>query len=266
MCTKALIDMNSDIKFTQSEFHTLDNFQKSLNIIKVTVEALCRRDATLLTADAAMKFMLRRLLARSLRVRISQRRLSIASTLQYLQNPETYFSEVATAELPKTPEMVEEIYSLTQNFEDEPVVRVMDDLALDNSASSVSGDSESVDFVKELNKEIEKSLKEKNRNMRNRNETEDEPNRECGYGENDKHKLIQIEMALFENGGNRGFYLDMAYRHLLTVPPTSVESEKAFSSAACTCNKIRSSLKDNTLDALCYLRSIFQQSRSREFP
>ncbi|CAG4966538.1 unnamed protein product [Parnassius apollo] len=243
--------MNSDIKFTQSEFHTLDNFQKSLNIIKVTVEALCRRDAILLTADAAMKFMLRkldsqnstlsRLLARSLRVRISQRRLSIASTFQYLQNPETYFSEVATAEFPKTPEMVEEIYSLTQKFEDESVVRDMDDLALDNSASS-----------------------EKNTNMGNRNETEDVANRDGGYGENDKHKLIQIAMALFENGGNRGFYLDMAYRHLLT--PTSVESERAFSSAAYTSNKIRSSLKDNTLNALCYLRSIFQQSRSRELP
>ncbi|CAK1592214.1 unnamed protein product [Parnassius mnemosyne] len=103
--SKALIDMNSDIKFTQSEFHTLDNFQKSLNIIKVTVEALCR-----------------------------------------------------------------------QNYENEHVVRVMDDLALDNSASSVSGDFESVDFAKELNKEIEKSLKEKNTNMRNRNETEDEAN------------------------------------------------------------------------------------------
>ncbi|CAG5015605.1 unnamed protein product [Parnassius apollo] len=105
--SKALIDMNSDIKFTQSEFHTLDNFQKSLNIIKVTVEAQYLRNATLLTADAAMKFMLRkldsqnstlsRLLARSLRVRISQRRLSIASTLQYLQNLETYFNEVANA-------------------------------------------------------------------------------------------------------------------------------------------------------------------------
>ncbi|CAG5019569.1 unnamed protein product [Parnassius apollo] len=55
---------------------------------------------------------------------------------KYLQNLETYFSEVATAEFPKTPEMVEEIYSLNQNFEGEPVVRVMDDLALDNSASS----------------------------------------------------------------------------------------------------------------------------------
>lgn len=58
--------------------------------------------------------------------------------------------------------------------------------------------------------------------MRTRSEKEGEAASGSECGENDRHKLIKIEMALFENGGNRGFYLDMAYRYLLTIPPTSV--------------------------------------------
>ncbi|KAK9729984.1 hypothetical protein QE152_g15633 [Popillia japonica] len=38
-------------------------------------------------------------------------------------------------------------------------------------------------------------------------------------------------MCLFENGANRGQFLQLAYEYLLTIPPTSVESERAFSVA-----------------------------------
>lgn len=138
--TKALIDMKSPIEFSQNDLDTLDGIQKCLNIVKLTVEALCRRDATLLTADVAMKCLLRKLdsqnsalaneLAPSLRIRISQRSLLLASILQYLQNPESYFAEVSSDVFPKinNREMVAEMYTLTKltnNFQqDSPVMKV----------------------------------------------------------------------------------------------------------------------------------------------
>ncbi|GBP28069.1 hypothetical protein EVAR_21189_1 [Eumeta japonica] len=43
---------------------------------------------------------------------------------------------------------------------------------------------------------------------------------------------IRREMSLFENGGVRGYYLETAYMYLMSIPPTSVEPERAFSAAA----------------------------------
>lgn len=67
-------------------------------------------------------------------------------------------------------------------------------------------------------------------------------------------------MDLYETGGTRGKYLDLetVYNYLLSIPPTSVEAERAFSAAGYICNKIRSSLNDNTIDILYFLRKYFQ--------
>jgi len=47
-------------------------------------------------------------------------------------------------------------------------------------------------------------------------------------------------MSIFEGGGTRGLVLEGAYKALLAIPPTSVESERAFSAAGYLCSKIRS--------------------------
>ena len=51
---------------------------------------------------------------------------------------------------------------------------------------------------------------------------------------------IKKEMSLFEAGGTRRLVLEGAYKALLAIPPTSVESERAFSAAGYLCSKIRS--------------------------
>ena len=67
-------------------------------------------------------------------------------------------------------------------------------------------------------------------------------------------KVIRQEMTLFENGGNRGRYL-LVYDYLLSIAPTSVEAERAFSASGLICSMLRTRLGDETLDALCFLRS-----------
>lgn len=71
--------------------------------------------------------------------------------------------------------------------------------------------------------------------------------------------IIKKEMHLFEYGGSRGKYLQFAYDCLLSMVPTSVESERAFSSAGFLASHIRSRLSDGTIDTLCFLRSFFQK-------
>lgn len=97
----------------------------------------------------------------------------------------------------------------------------------------------------ELNAELEKAVSEKRiRSSAQENE--------------DLCTNVGIEMALFENGGDRGRYLSQAYDHLLTIP-TSVEPERVFFSAGLLCNKIRSRLSDKSLDALLFLRSYYRE-------
>ncbi|KAL0860167.1 hypothetical protein ABMA27_010474 [Loxostege sticticalis] len=247
---KTLIDFNSASKFSQEEFELLHSIQKSLKIVKITVEALCRRDATLLTAEAALKYMLRKLdnqktnlsksLAESLRKRISERRQPLTAILQYLHDSEDYFNDNAETRRQTN------LHSL-QNTSEMSSPAAEKDTSDDETCASSSS---SYVMEKELNKAIEKSMTIK----RNRSQ--------IGEEENTIQTLIRIEMTLYENGGSRGRFLDATYKYLLSIPPTSVESERAFSAASYICKKIRSSLNDASLDALCFLRSIFQQTRS----
>lgn len=71
--------------------------------------------------------------------------------------------------------------------------------------------------------------------------------------EQDLITTIKIEMTLFENGGNRGENLTLAYKYLTAIPPTSVEAERIFSSFSFT------SLSDRSLDAISFLRSYYQE-------
>ena len=70
---------------------------------------------------------------------------------------------------------------------------------------------------------------------------------------------IKSEMAVFECSGVRGRYLQLVYDYLQSIPPTSVEAERAFSAAGLLCTKIRSRLTDATLDTLCFIRSYYRK-------
>lgn len=81
---------------------------------------------------------------------------------------------------------------------------------------------------------------------------------------NNLNMVLKREMALYESTGALGVNLNTMYNFLQTIPPTSVDSERAFSAAGILCTKFRSRLNDDTIDTLCYLRGFFhQQSKPR---
>jgi len=55
--------------------------------------------------------------------------------------------------------------------------------------------------------------------------------------ETDLIKIIKKEMNLFENDGTHGHHLELAFQYLMSIPLTSIESERAFSAAAYTYRK-----------------------------
>lgn len=95
---KALIDLNHPICLEDVDFELVNKIVDVLTPIKLTVEAICRRDANLCTADAALKFLIKQLSSKnsalakkiktSLVERIKQRRSDdLTGVLNYLQNP-----------------------------------------------------------------------------------------------------------------------------------------------------------------------------------
>jgi hypothetical protein len=53
---KSLIDLDSKIKITDKEFDTILSVVACVTPVKLAVEALCRNDATLLSADTTLLF------------------------------------------------------------------------------------------------------------------------------------------------------------------------------------------------------------------
>ena len=76
--------------------------------------------------------------------------------------------------------------------------------------------------------------------------------------------FIKKEMDLFEASVARGAperpeHLELLYQSLLTLPPSSVTSERAFSSAGLFSTKIRSRLGDSTIHSLVFLRDFYKR-------
>ena len=70
---------------------------------------------------------------------------------------------------------------------------------------------------------------------------------------------LSIDLDLFRKTGTLSKNLNLVLEALNSIPPTSVESERAFSAAGLFITKIRSRLGDDTLDSLCFLKSYFKK-------
>jgi hypothetical protein len=72
---------------------------------------------------------------------------------------------------------------------------------------------------------------------------------------------IKEEVAFFNSSGTRGRCLQTVYSYLLTIPPTLVKAERAFSAAGIFNTKLRSRLMDRLIDTLCFLRAFYSRNR-----
>ncbi|KAH9629866.1 hypothetical protein HF086_006550, partial [Spodoptera exigua] len=209
---KALLDLKSDIRFTDEEITSLTQLKDLLETVKGVVEVLCLEDATLLTADTTFKCV-----------------------LKYLNDAQEFFDDESLFPKP-TVEFIKGIV-MKIAFDDDDNVPLASHVNLPIPAPAFRS------FKEELLHKLKPTKSNAAPTL---------------FASNlEKEKMVLCEMALHENGGGRGKLLTMAYNAFITTKPTSVESERAFSTAGYFCNKIRSRLNDSSLDALIFLRSHF---------
>lgn len=248
---KALIDLKSQT-FSEDEFNLMKQIINILNPIKITLEALCRRDMTLCKADAALTFMLKEISAikcgfgkdlyRSLRKRIEERRTAYSTLSNFLKNPnkKSDFDNNLDMILIKS-----ELKVLILRFTKIPDTNnSMISLEIDDSVSDEKLEEAPISIVQKLNDAIEECKS---------------PIKSVNKADDDLETQLSKEIDLFVSGGVRGKYLQAAYSYLETILPTSVDCERCFSTATYVGNKIRSRLSDETLDALIFLRNYLKQ-------
>ena len=241
---KALLDLDIDIKLNDEEFHHINNIVQALDPIELAVEALCRREANLITAEATIKFLFEEIQtypATEYNIRIidainqrsvQERYIEASVIMAYLHNP--------MAKLEKKGIVRTFCYSLLSRVATNEVtdVNTVDDM-IPNS-NSASQEANTLPVAMKLQLAIDASLQ-----VSQKQQPSDES----------LSSSLKHELNIAEQTGERGILLEKVYRMLLTVQPTSVEAERIFSSCAYFCNKFRSSLSDKTLNTLCLIRN-----------
>ena len=263
------------MQLSDAEIETIQEIVSALEPIKLAVEALCRRDINLVSADAVVKFAvvtlekqtseLARTLAPAVRTRIAERRNDFAGTLLYLNNPNVASND-DTFSIPKTSTIRSVIQSLILRL-DHPESADVQDVSATSSNNPIlkstnADDGEDMPLARELSlrEHMEQVMKDSLSSVTCRVQ-----GRVQGHLTDVGRTItnaLEAEMQLYTSTGNRGTCLEKVHAYLMSIPATSLEAKRAFSAAGVLCTKLRSQLADNSIDTMCFLRSYYMKRRT----
>lgn len=259
---KVMMDNKLVLELKDEDFDRIKEIVQSLKPIKTTVEMICRRDTNLIQADAAFNILLEHL--DHLDSQIS--RSLFVSLKKHLTNRRTIFSDILTflhygkIETPilkclnvlsstkrqitaRLINMMKKHSNATVEYRDDLEEMLEEDEVLFETPTKRA--KTAINFDEMINKAV--------------NESMEALAKESETMQTDIASVINAKLQLFEINGTKGPHLTFIYTSMMSIPGTSVESERAFSSAGYFCTKFRSRLSDDTLDVLCFLRSYFQK-------
>lgn len=255
---KALIDIGSDIIFSNEEIESLREIVAILNPINMTVKWLCSDQANLAMADAWFTAMFAEIskfdsilaveLTEQLKFRINQRRTVASDVVQFLKNPKIkspispYITIKSQTAVDKALKQYAETFGGAESVAEE-----------NNDASESDDDDDSVDSFENQCRKI--ACAENNLNIMNSTP----PPKDFSVGKLKKAmSAFDHELKDFKSTGRRGVILTQILMNLLKISPTSVDSERAFSVAGLIVTKVRSLLSPKSIFALTLLKSFFK--------
>ncbi|GBM20051.1 hypothetical protein AVEN_268385-1 [Araneus ventricosus] len=214
----------------------------ALERVKLAVEALCRRDSTLLTAETTLKLILEKLLTQdtvlsaqlseALSVRIKERCTVVTGILIYLQNPKKYDDtrrDNDTFTMPEKKVIRLEMKNILERIVQDDSFNGNVENIVENSLDSSSLKND-LTLQIELQMQIQQDMKIYSINTKKKKDVE---------------KILKKEMTANESEGVRGKYLSSIHEYSLTIKPTSVEAERAFSAAGYICSSLLRSTVEN---------------------
>lgn len=244
----SLIELNAIDKICEANISILKDMLAVLSPLKVAVEALSRRDATILTCETIVIFLLNKLAEvhselsiktqKVLLKRVNERRNKpMVSLLKFLQNPSSskenkwfsYSSKAAILECAK--ELMQRLFPTEQQSNsDGETDEIMYNGAEFGPASASVADELNVAIAKANVMPIK----------------------------SDNFNSLSKEFQIYEVTGIRSRNLDFLYLALLTVKPTSTESERVFSTSRIVMSRLRTRMRDESINAIVFLKTFFQ--------
>lgn len=210
-------------------------FEHCLEPVKFTVLALCQTDANLYTADVALNIMFEELkrinsdlsirIYDALKHRISQRRTTASEVLSYLTNPKGSPAKwvVSAANATTISRYIRKLAKRLSSPSRSVPLALADDSDDDIPIAQLrqrEADFYITTISTSLKEKLDMALKEAITEITALSTTAIDPSIPKSFKE-----ILNKKINLFENGGNRGQFLQFGYELLSTIPPTSVESE-----------------------------------------
>ena len=209
---KAATDVHIEVSLDEMEFKHISEVLAALEPLKLTVEALCRRDATLLTADAALSFAHKELsdqkteiafdLALALERRLKERRTEVSSIMQYLHSGKC--------------QLRSEYDDISPNVSKNKICTTIKDL-VSRLHPDTGQESEESDHDLQLEDNLPSCSKKQKSNLElalNKAIKEVDLTAHTEKEQVGKTLIstIKKEMGLFEAGGSRGHHLQLIYK------------------------------------------------------
>ena len=248
---KTMIDIRAVSAVSEHEYGMCKSLCDALEPVKEVTKSICRNDATLVSADASIVFLLNELqnlktdyakqLHDAVKERIGERRHpTLVALAKYLLNPETISKvDPLTGLKVKKESLITLANSLSQKLFSTHVPNANDTIQEEEEA-----EPERVLSVRErLQMSIESAVEEP--------------------ADRDLPKTLKEDFKLFEATKKRSEYLENLFNAVMTAKPTSVESERSFSVGGGFATKIRSRLSDKSLSALVMLKMYFKSKRNQ---
>ena len=244
----AKIDDNEVILFTNEEFKKIQLLYSSLQIIESCIEVICKKNCSLVEAFCSIEITLNELADQNNQIsnllkdkiieKIQPRLSPILQAQVYLvnkdliQNPK-YFK---LSDLFNIKQTLFQIINRLPKL-DEIMCQIEEEVPVEEVPNK-KAKLDDVDFYAKIKVLLEKPV------MFTNIETK-----------------LNEEFQIYNQLGKRGVLLEKVYLVTQTIKPSSCDCERAFSVANNFCNKLRSSLCDNTLEALCFLKNYFINSK-----
>lgn len=239
---KTLIDIDCGHLWKEEHVPTLNKLIEVLNPIKDAVEALSRRDSNLLVADAIINALYEQLLSintslsqqmvSTIKEKINERRnLKILYTINYLKSAGSY---TVNSDISK---MSLKIYA------ESLYKRLFNNLTEEESTDCCEEESTLLETSECFKTKLQNAID---------NAKADPIKAKANSG-----NIFKKELSLFEATNIRTRNLNNLYNALLTIKPTSVESERVFSVAGNFATRNRNRMSSELLNSLTILKSYF---------
>jgi len=237
---ETLEELNASHLFLGIDFEVVEDLCNIMKPLVLTVLALSRKDANLITAKGAIQFLFNKL--DNTGVRDSNNSVAIIKNLK--ENIRTRLCSRANKELnslllcllqqkcPSKDDLQFGTRLLNRLYPN--ISTHNDDVIITNTSVALSVISDNVTSLEtEINSAISDAAKE---------------------GIERSFSSLREEFAVFKRSGQRTSNLQKLLDSILTVRPTSTEPERVFSSSSNFSRKLRSRLSDYSLNCLIFLK------------